>query len=96
MRMTERIYNEDGGWYCAKCGNFHDDYYDASVLKECPKCGENLIETEKMVDREYLLSVGAKCCDEKDYPQWLLNLREQHKKECEGRKENVFCQEKEV
>lgn len=84
--MTERIYNEDGGWYCAKCGNFHDDYYDAGVLKECPKCGENLIETEKMVDREYLLSVGAKYCGEKDYPQWLLNLREQRKKERERRK----------
>ncbi len=73
--MGEWYHNEDGGYYCSVCGCFHDDYYDTELLCKCPKCGASLKDSDKSVDREYRLSIGAKFCEDEEYPKWLLDLR---------------------
>ena len=72
---ADLIRNEDGGWYCSACGHYRDDIFDRAILKQCPKCKTTLIESRKMVDRNYRLSVGARFCDDAEYPKWLLDLK---------------------
>lgn len=74
--MGEWYHNEDGGYYCSVCGYFHDNYYDTEPLCKCPKCGASLKDSDKSVDREYRLSIGADFCKDEEYPKWLLDLRE--------------------
>lgn len=73
--MAERICNEDGGWFCSSCGYFRDDYFDSVSLASCPVCGENLIDSILTVDRHFRLFSRGVFCDDKECPQWLLNLR---------------------
>ena len=72
---AEMLRNEDGGWYCSACGHFHDDTFDRAILRQCPKCKTELIESKKMVDRNYKLYVDSQFCDDEDYPKWLLDLK---------------------
>lgn len=78
--MAERLYNEDGGYYCGECGYFHDDYYDSKLLSHCPECGAELKECNKSVDREYRLYIDNDFCNEDEYPKWLIDLRKQYER----------------
>ena len=76
--MAERFIGEDGGWFCSECGYFHDDYFDAATITECPDCKAFLKDSEKEVSRGYKLSKGAKYCSDDEYPEWLLEYRKEN------------------
>lgn len=75
---AERLYNEDGGFYCGECGCFYDDY--CNTPSRCVRCGLNFEKTSSaMVDREYRLFKNAEFLEDSEYPKWLLELRTRKK-----------------
>lgn len=80
MKKAEWWINECGGVLCSNCGYFHDDYY-YDPPKQCPSCGLEITnDSDIIIDNYYRMSKlhSAFFMDEKEYPEWLLNLKEKY------------------
>lgn len=71
---AQRIINDDGGYFCGKCGQF--EYPICGEPKQCSECGAYLLEDGDLsVDRAYRLARKCEYLEDSEYPAWLLKLR---------------------